>query len=109
MNIIFMGTPDFAVPSLQALYNSTHKISAVVTVPDKPKGRGLKISESPVKIFAIENGLKVLQPVKLKDENFISEIKGLNADLIVIVAFRILPKELFTAAKFGAINLHASL
>src|SRR5438128_5151051 len=98
MNIIFMGTPDFAVPSLQAILNSNHKISAVVTVPDKPQGRGLKISESPVKKFAVKNGLKVLQPVKLKDENFISEIREFKADLIVVVAFRILPKELFPAA-----------
>src|SRR5436190_3741478 len=109
MNIIFMGTPDFAVPSLQAILNSKHRISAVVTVPDKPQGRGLKISESPVKKFAAVNNLKILQPDKLKNQNFIDEIKFLNADLIVVVAFRILPKELFSAAKFGAVNLHASL
>lgn len=104
-----MGTPDFAVPSLQAILNSNHKISAVVTVPDKPQGRGLKISESPVKKFALANNLKILQPEKLKNQNFIDEIKALNADLIVVVAFRILPRELFSAAKYGAINLHASL
>lgn len=109
MNIIFMGTPHFAVPSLNALLHSNHKISGVVTVPDKPQGRGLKLSESPVKKFALENNLKILQPLKLKDENFLNEIRNLNADLIVIVAFRILPEELIDIPEYGCINLHASL
>ncbi|RPI17079.1 MAG: methionyl-tRNA formyltransferase [Ignavibacteriae bacterium] len=109
MNIIFMGTPDFAVPSLQILLTSHHKISAVVTTPDKPKGRGLKLAHSAVKEFALQNNLRVLQPDKLKDENFINEIRDLQPDLIIIVAFRILPKEIFTIPKFGSFNLHASL
>lgn len=109
MNILFMGTPGFAVPSLQAIHNSEHKVIGIVTVPDKPKGRGLKLAESPVKQYAKENGLKVLQPVKLKDADFTNEIKSLNPDLIVVVAFRILPPEIFKLPKYGSINLHASL
>ncbi len=109
MNIIFMGTPEFAVPSLETLLNSNHRISAVVTVQDKPKGRGLKLSESAVKVFALSKGLKLFQPQKMKEENFIEEIKLLNPDLIVVVAFRILPKEIYTIPRYGSINLHASL
>jgi methionyl-tRNA formyltransferase len=109
MNIIFMGTPGFAVPSLKALLNSHHKISAVVTVPDKAKGRGLKVTESDVKKFAVENFLPVLQPVSLKDPEFVSELEQLSADLIVVVAFRILPKSIFKIPAYGSINLHASL
>mgnify|MGYP001270360448 FL=1 len=109
MNIIFMGTPGFAVPSLKALLNSHHKISAVVTVPDKARGRGQKVSESEVKIFAVENFLPVIQPVSLKDPGFASELESLRPDLIVVVAFRILPKSIFKIPRYGSINLHASL
>jgi len=109
MNIIFMGTPEFAVPSLNALLSSHHNISAVVTVPDKPKGRGQHLAQSDVKKFAIEHGLKILQPEKLRDEEFAEEIKSLSPDLIVVVAFRILPKNIFKIPKYGSINLHASL
>jgi len=109
MNIIFMGTPQFAVPSLNILLNSHHKISAVVTVPDKPKGRGQHMAQSDVKKFAAEAGLKILQPESLKDPEFIDELKTLSPDLIVVVAFRILPKNIFKLPKFGSINLHASL
>jgi methionyl-tRNA formyltransferase len=109
MNIIFMGTPEFAVPSLVNLISSHHYISAVVTAPDKPQGRGLKLSESAVKREAVKNNLKILQPVDLMDRNFTEEIKSLNPDLIIVVAFRILPKEVFTLPKYGSINLHASL
>jgi len=109
MNIIFMGTPEFAVPSLDALLNTHHKISAVVTVPDKPKGRGQHLSESDVKKFASERGLDILQPSSLKDPDFINDIKELSPDLIVVVAFRILPKNIFKIPKYGSINLHASL
>ncbi len=109
MNIIFMGTPAFAVPSLRILYNSHHKISAVVTVPDKPKGRGQHLAGSDVKKFAVEAGLNILQPLSLKDPDFISELKDLAPDLIVVVAFRILPKNIFKIPRFGSINLHASL
>lgn len=109
MNIIFMGTPEFAIPSLEILLSSHHNVSGVVTVPDKPQGRGLKLSESDVKRFALFRHLKVFQPEKLKDNNIISQIKNLAPDLIVVVAFRILPKEIFTIPKFGSFNLHASL
>lgn len=109
MNIIFMGTPGFAVPSLKALHNSHHKISAVVTVPDKAKGRGQKVAESEVKKFAVENFLPVMQPVSLKDPEFAAELESLRPDLIVVVAFRILPKSIFKIPAYGSINLHASL
>lgn len=109
MNIIFMGTPSFAVPSLEKLIHSPHNISAVVTTPDKPRGRGLKLAESEVKKIAGENRLKILQPASLKDENFINEIRILVPDLIFVVAFRILPREVFIIPRFGSINLHASL
>lgn len=109
MNIIFMGTPEFAVPSLKILISSHHNISAVVTVPDKPQGRGLRVLESPVKKFASKNNLKVIQPENLRDEYFFTQIESLEPDLIVIVAFRILPKEVFTIPTYGSFNLHASL
>jgi methionyl-tRNA formyltransferase len=109
MNIIFMGTPQFAVPSLEILLSSHHNISAVVTVPDKPQGRGLKLAESPVKKFALLNNLKVLQPDNLAEKSFIEDIKSLSPDLIVVVAFRILPKEVYSIPRFSTFNLHASL
>ena len=104
-----MGTPEFAVPSLEILIRSHHEISAVVTIPDKPQGRGLKVSESPVKRFSVKNNLTVIQPINLRDEYFSAQIKSLEPDLIVIVAFRILPKEVFIIPKYGSFNLHASL
>lgn len=104
-----MGTPEFAVPSLRILLNTHNKIPAVVTVPDKPKGRGQQLSQSEVKKFALEQGLNILQPVSLKDDEFTEEIRSLQPDLIVVVAFRILPKNIFKIPKFGSINLHASL
>jgi methionyl-tRNA formyltransferase len=109
MNIIFMGSADFSIPSLEKLHNSRHKILALVTVPDKEKGRGQKLSASPVKEFGLKNNFPVLQPEKLKDENFIQQLKDFNADLFVVVAFRILPKEVFTIPPKGSFNLHASL
>ncbi len=109
MRIVFMGTPQFAVPSLKKLLESKHSIEGVVTVPDKPQGRGQKLSESPVKIFAIGLGLKVLTPENLNDENFIRSLKEMNPDLIAVVAFRILPEEVFSLPPQGTINLHASL
>jgi methionyl-tRNA formyltransferase len=109
MNIIFMGTPDFAVPALKALVESSHSVIAVVTGEDKERGRGRKLTYTPVKEFALENNIPVLQPEKLKDENFISRLKELNADLYVIVAFRILPVEVFTIPSKGAFNLHGSI
>ncbi len=109
MKIVFMGTPDFAVPSLEILLKNDYEILAVVTAPDEPKGRGYKITPPPVKVFALKNNLKVLQPENLRDEKFIAELKNLSPELIVVVAFRILPKEVFTIPPFGTINLHASL
>ncbi len=104
-----MGSADFSIPSLEKLYKSKHKIIALVTVPDKEKGRGQKISTSPVKEFGIKDNLPVLQPEKLKDETVIQQLKDFNADLFVVVAFRILPKEIFTIPPKGSFNLHASL
>jgi len=109
MRIVFMGTPDFAVASLAALVDAGFEIVAVVTAADKPAGRGQKVSESAVKKYAVEKGLKVLQPVKLKDPEFISELQALKADLQVVVAFRMLPEKVWNMPPKGTINLHASL
>lgn len=104
-----MGTPDFAIPSLKKIHESKHEVAAVVTAIDKERGRGQKLSYTPVKEFALQNNILVLQPEKLKDENFISQLKEINADLFVIVAFRILPQEVFTIPKYGSFNLHGSI
>jgi len=109
MKVIFFGTPEFAIPSLKILYDNGYEISAVVTVPDKEKGRGLKPEPSLVKKFALSLGLKVLEPVNLKDENFINQLKEINPDLGVVVAYRILPREVYSLPKYGTFNLHASL
>ena len=111
MKIVFMGTPDFAKESLEALYNNGYEILAVVTNPDKPKGRGMKMVASPVKEFALEKGLKIYQPEKVrKNEEFINEIKALNPDVICVVAYgKILPQEILDIPKNGSINVHGSL
>lgn len=111
MKIVFMGTPDFAKESLEAIYNSGNKVLAVVTNPDKPKGRGMKMIASPVKEFALEKNLKIYQPTKVRNNTeFIEEIKTLNPDLLCVVAYgKILPKELLDIPKYGAINVHGSL
>lgn len=109
MRIIFMGTPDFAVASLKALIQSGEQVVAVVTVPDKPAWRGQKIHESAVKIFARQHNIPVLQPVKLRDEAFLNDLKSFQADLQVVVAFRMLPEIVWNMPKFGTINVHASL
>lgn len=109
MKIVYMGTPEFAVAPLQSLMNAGHTIEAVVTMPDKPVGRGQVISESAVKKFAKEAGLPVLQPEKLKAEDFVAELRRINADLFVVVAFRMLPEVVWNMPKHGTINLHASL
>jgi len=109
MRIIFMGTPDFAVASLEALIQSGEQVVAVVTVPDKPAGRGQKIHESAVKIFAAQHNIPVLQPVKLRDEAFLNELRSFQADLQVVVAFRMLPELVWNMPKFGTVNVHASL
>jgi len=104
-----MGTPDFAVASLEALVNNGYPPIAVVTAPDKPAGRGQKLNSSPVKKYALQNGLQVLQPVNLKDENFLSELRALKADLQLVVAFRMLPEAVWNMPPLGTYNLHASL
>ena len=109
MKIVFMGTPEFAVASLSALQQAGLDIVGVVTAADKPAGRGQKLSESAVKKYAVENGLRVLQPLKLKDPIFIDELKSLAADLFVVVAFRMLPEIVWQMPKKGTINLHGSL
>jgi methionyl-tRNA formyltransferase len=109
MRIIFMGTPQFAVASLDALVTAGCDIIAVVTAPDKPAGRGQKLSESAVKQYAVANGIKVLQPEKLKKPEFLEELKSLHADLQVVVAFRMLPELVWNMPPRGTINLHASL
>ena len=109
LRIVFMGTPEFAVPSLRCLFDAGYDIVAVVTAPDKPAGRGLKLTESAVKKFAQEKGLKILQPEKLKDPVFIETLRSLQAELNVVVAFRMLPEMVWNMPPLGTINLHASL
>src|SRR5690554_1856621 len=109
MKIVFMGTPEFAVASLEALLNAGKNVVAVITAPDKPAGRGQKMQSSAVKTFATEHNIPVLQPLKLKDSTFLSELKAFNADLQVVVAFRMLPEVVWNMPPKGTINLHASL
>lgn len=109
MRIVFMGTPEISTYSLNKILESKHEIVGVVTATDKPAGRGRKIQQSDVKKFAIKNELKVFQPEKLKNKVFLDELKALNADLFVVIAFRMLPKEVWQMPKLGTINLHASL
>lgn len=110
MRIVFMGTPEFAVASLDAMNkHSKHEIVGVVTVPDKPSGRGQNLSESAVKKYAREQHIPVLQPEKLRDSNFLNTLKSWNADLFVVVAFRWLPREVWSIPEYGTINLHGSL
>lgn len=109
MRILFFGTPDFAVPSLSILVESEHDVAAVVTAPDKPAGRGLKMQATAVKEFAVLHGLNVLQPVSLKNPQFIQQLKKLKPDLQVVVAFRMLPEAVWQLPPKGTFNLHASL
>ena len=109
LRIIFMGTPDFAVATLNALVEAKKNIVAVITAPDKPAGRGRKINQSAVKKYAISKELEILQPKNLKDPDFINVLKELKADLQIVVAFRMLPKQVWSMPKFGTFNLHASL
>jgi len=109
MKIVFMGTPNFAIPSLKILIENNYQILAVVTTPDKERGRGQKVTFTAVKQFAVENKIPVFQPEKLKgNDEFVEQMKLLNPDLFVVVAFRILPKEVFEIPKFGSFNLHGS-
>ena len=110
LRIVYMGTPEFAVESLKRLVEGGYNVVAVVTMPDKPMGRhGSVLQASPVKRYAVSQGLRVLQPVKLKDEAFVEELRGLNADLQIVVAFRMLPEVVWNMPPMGTFNLHASL
>ena len=109
IRIIYMGTPDFAVESLRALVENGYNVVAVVTMPDKPAGRGHQLQFSAVKQYALSVGLPVLQPERLKDENFLAELKSYNADLQIVVAFRMLPEVVWNMPRLGTFNLHASL
>ena len=109
LRIVFMGTPEFAVPSLEALVKGGYKVVAVVTMPDKPAGRGQKLRESEVKIAAREMGLPVLQPEKLRDPEFLTALRALQPDLGIVIAFRMLPEAVWALPRLGTFNLHASL
>ena len=109
LKIVFMGTPDFAVGCLNALVNSNHNVEAVITAPDRAAGRGKKIIQSEIKKYTNSNNLRLLQPINLKDEKFINELKSINADIFVVVAFRMLPKIVWEIPEKGTINLHASI
>ena len=109
LKIVFMGTPDFAVASLKSLVENNYSVVGVITAPDRPAGRGQKLRASAVKEYAVSVDLPVLQPTNLKSEDFLSELKALNADLQIIVAFRMLPKVVWAMPEHGTFNLHASL
>ena len=110
LRIVFMGTPEFAVGILDAIVKQNqHEIVGVITAADKPAGRGQKIKYSAVKEYALENNLTLLQPTNLKDEAFLAELKSLNANLHIVVAFRMLPKVVWAMPELGTFNLHASL
>ena len=109
MRVVFCGNPEFALPTLKALLASEHEVTAVVTSPDQPQGRGRKLAPMPVKEFALANRLSVMSPPKLKDPEFLSQLRELSFDALVVVAFRILPREMFALPKFGALNVHPSL
>ncbi len=109
LRIVFMGTPEFAVPSLKALVGAGYNVVAVVTTPDKPAGRGRKLHESDVKVAARELGLPILQPEKLRDETFVEQLRALEPDLGIVIAFRMLPEVVWAMPRLGTFNLHASL
>ena len=109
LRIVFMGTPDFAVQTLKTILEHNYNVVGVITAPDRPAGRGRKLNESAVKTFAKEKGLHILQPTNLKSEDFLDELKELNANLQIIVAFRMLPKVVWDMPEYGTFNLHASL
>lgn len=109
LKIVFLGTPDFAVESLKRLHEGGYNIVGVVTMPDKPAGRGHKLLHSPVKQYAEVNGLRLMQPVKLKDPEFVDELRSLDANLFIVIAFRMLPEVVWSMPSLGTFNLHASL
>jgi methionyl-tRNA formyltransferase len=109
LRIVYMGTPEFAIPSLEAIMKAGHEVVGVVTAPDKPAGHGMKLRPSPVKVFALQKGLRLLQPPKLKAPAFLGELRSLEADLFVVVAFRMLPESVWSMPRLGTVNLHSSL
>lgn len=109
LRIVFMGTPDFAVATLKAILDAGHEVAGVITAPDRPAGRGRKLQMSAVKKFALEQHLHILQPTNLKDPGFLEELKALDANLQVVVAFRMLPEAVWAMPEYGTFNLHASL
>ena len=110
MKVVFMGTPDFSVGTLEALVEAGYEITGVVTQPDKPKGRGKTMMPTPVKEEALKHGIPVLQPVKVRDPEFVEELKNLAPDIIIVAAFgQIIPKSILDMPRFGCINIHASL
>lgn len=109
LKIVFLGTPDFAVESLRRIHEGGYNIVGVVTMPDKPAGRGHKLLQSPVKQYAVEHGLRLMQPPNLKAEDFVEELRSLNADLFIVIAFRMLPEVVWSMPRLGTFNLHASL
>lgn len=109
LRIVFMGTPEFAVPTLDKLIKNNYNVVGVITAADKPAGRGRKLQASPVKEYAVAHGLKILQPPSLKEKSFLDELRALNANLQVVVAFRMLPQAVWQMPKYGTFNLHASL
>lgn len=109
LRIVFMGTPDFAVPSLDILIQHKYNVVAVVTAPDKPSGRGQQLNQSAVKKYAVEKNIQILQPEKLKNPDFIEALQQLEADLFIVVAFRMLPEVIWKMPPLGTFNLHASL
>ena len=109
LRIVYMGTPEFAVEPLRRLYSNGYNIVSVVTMPDKPAGRGQKLKPSPVKEFAVENNIPLLQPEKMRDQEFLEQLKALESDLAIVVAFKILPEIVWSMPKFGTFNLHTSI
>jgi methionyl-tRNA formyltransferase len=109
LRIVYMGTPEFAVEPLKTLVNDGYNVVAVITMPDKPSGRGMKLQSSDVKQYAMSVNIPVLQPEKLKDENFLNDLRSFNADLQIVVAFRMLPEVVWSMPRMGTFNLHASL
>lgn len=109
LRIVFFGTPEFAVASLDRLVSEGYNVVAAVTMPDKPAGRGHKLFQSPVKEYAVAHDIPLLQPVRLKDEAFVDELRSLHADLFIVIAFRMLPRAVWEMPPMGTFNLHASL
>lgn len=109
LKVVFLGTPDFAVASMKAIHESDHELIGAITMPDKPAGRGKKLQSSPLKNYAVEENIPLLQPSNLKDEEFLAELKSWGADIFIVVAFRMLPEAVWNMPEMGTVNLHGSL